>query len=365
MNDIALVSLARPVTGVQPVTLIRPGDPLPSVGTLVMMAGYGLAGTGTMPATVDDRRRRVGQSNVSDFPSADLGSAAPVGIATVFRNPAVSPPGSLPALEAAPDEGDSGGPLFMVTPNGLVQIGEVCCGGLEIYDGHSGYGSPSAFTAVVYYHGWITENDPLRVTVSRAGTFSWSQSAAWVDLFGRSEAPNNRDGNFAGFGTLGRYYDVTIGPSTIMSLDTFPTIDRLSIAGAGSQLTIGAPFALNVLVGTALSAGTLAMSGGTLVSPEFLISGGLLTGNGAIIANPTAGFMTGLCNSGVCVSGGMVAPVGTLTVHGNYTQTGGLLQFQLAPNRANGSLAVDRHRRAGRHSRRQRHAWTLRHINAL
>ena len=204
----------------------------------------------------------------------------------------------------------------------------------------SGYGSSNAFTAVIYYHDWITENDPLRFTASRAGMFSWSQSAAWVDSFGRSEAPNNRDGNFDEFGTLGRYYDVTIGPSTIMSLDMSPMIDRLSIAGAGSQLSIAAPFTLNVLVGTALSAGKLTMSGGTLVSPEFLISGGLLTGNGAIIANPAAGFMTGLCNTGVCVSGGTVAPVGTLTVHGNYTQTGGLLQFELAPNRANGKLAV-------------------------
>jgi hypothetical protein len=34
------------------------------------------------------------------------------------------------------------------------------------------------------------------------------------------------------------------------------------------------------------------------------------------------------------------APVGTLNIQGNYTQTGGLLQFQLAPAGANGKLAV-------------------------
>jgi len=42
----------------------------------------------------------------------------------------------------------------------------------------------------------------------------------------------------------------------------------------------------------------------------------------------------------VTVSGGTVAPVGTLSIQGNYTQTGGLLQFQLAPTGANGKLAV-------------------------
>jgi hypothetical protein len=36
--------------------------------------------------------------------------------------------------------------------------------------------------------------------------------------------------------------------------------------------------------GNAAAAGTLAMTGGTLVSPEMLISGGLLTGNGTIFA---------------------------------------------------------------------------------
>ena len=83
VNDIALVSLARPVTGVQPVTVIRPGDPLPSVGTLVTMVGYGVAGTGTMPATVNDNRRRVGQSNVRSL-SPNLWAQSPLFLSTCF-----------------------------------------------------------------------------------------------------------------------------------------------------------------------------------------------------------------------------------------------------------------------------------------
>jgi outer membrane autotransporter protein len=162
-----------------------------------------------------------------------------------------------------------------------------------------------------------------------------------LDTLGRSEVPNNSDGNLNNFGTLGRYYNVTIGASTIMSLDMNPTIDTLSIAGAQSQLVIGAPYTLGVVVSTTLSAGTLAMSGGTLISPEFLMSGGMLTGSGTIMAaGGAAGFNTGLCNSGMCVTGGTVAPIGTLSIQGNYTQTGGVLQFQLAPTGANGKLVV-------------------------
>jgi outer membrane autotransporter protein len=138
-----------------------------------------------------------------------------------------------------------------------------------------------------------------------------------------------------------RYYRVTLSNPGTVTVDMNPQIDALSIAGAQSQLIIGAPFRLEVLVGTTLSAGTLTMSGGTLISPEFLMSDGLLTGSGAIVAaGGAAGFNTGLCDSGMCVTGGTVAPVGSLTIQGNYTQTGGLLQFQLAPGGANGQLAV-------------------------
>ena len=117
-----------------------------------------------------------------------------------------------------------------------------------------------------------------------------------------------------------------------------PTIDTLAIAGAQSQLVLPTGFMLTTVLSTTLSAGTLAMTGGTLVSPEMLISGGLLTGNGTIVA---AGGNTGVCDTGVCNTGGTVMPVGTLTIHGNYTQTGGMLAYQLSPSGASGTLAVE------------------------
>jgi hypothetical protein len=79
------------------------------------------------------------------------------------------------------------------------------------------------------------------------------------------------------------------------------------------------------------------MTGGTLISPEMLISGGLLTGNGTIIS---VGGDTDVCDTGVCNTGGTVMPVGTLTIQGNYMQTGGTLAYQLSPTGASGKLVV-------------------------
>src|SRR5262249_54902303 len=240
-NDIALLSLAKPVTNVTPATLLKPGDPMPAVGTLVRLVGYGFAGTGTqpggiingmlLPGTVVDSRRRIGETNIGAFgkdPSFD--PSALDAILAQFRNPqsADNPdqfglnargiPG--PGLQAQVGPGDSGGPLFIMTPNGLVQIGTVIGGQVP-----SGYGSIAWWTQVQLYDSFITNNNPLRSTTSQAGTFSWNQSAAWLDTLGRSEVPNNSGGDFIGFGALGRYYNVTIGAFTIMSLNMNPTID--------------------------------------------------------------------------------------------------------------------------------------------
>ena len=85
-------------------------------------------------------------------------------------------------------------------------------------------------------------------------------------------------------GKVARYYDVTLSNPGTITLDMNPQIDTLSIAGAQSQLVIGGPYTLQVLLDTRLSAGTLTM-----------------------------------------LPGGILAT-------GTYTQTGGLLQFQLAPS---------------------------------
>jgi uncharacterized protein with beta-barrel porin domain len=207
-----------------------------------------------------------------------------------------------------------------------------------------GYGDVSAWTPVNLFASWIAQNDPLRLVTANTGNFNWSNPAAWTDsVLGQTGfAPDNTvvynqaaGSNFTQ--NTARYYDVTLSSPGTVTLDMDPTIDTLAISGAQSQLVLPAGFTLTTVLSTTLSAGTLAMTGGTLDSPEMLISGGLLTGNGTIVA---AGGNTGVCDTGVCNTGGTVMPVGTLTIQGNYTQTGGVLAYQLSPTGASGTLAV-------------------------
>src|SRR5262249_36119191 len=106
---------------------------------------------------------------------------------------------------------------------------------------------------------------------------------AWIDPFPDATRPNgavpdntrgsvNIDANEAA-----RYYNVTlVNPGTI-TLDMNPQIDNLSIMGAQSQLVIGGPYTLEVLLDTRLSAGALTMlPGGILATGTYTQTGGLL-----------------------------------------------------------------------------------------
>ncbi|MBV8512998.1 MAG: autotransporter domain-containing protein [Xanthobacteraceae bacterium] len=220
----------------------------------------------------------------------------------------------------------------MQTANGLVQIGLVQGG-----DPSGTYGMTNNWTPVNLFLDWIAENNPLRQVTAAAGNFNWSNQAAWVDSVPDfvSEVPNNNVISYTGGA---RYYQVTLSNAGTITLDTDPTIDTLAITGAQARLVLPEGFTLSTVLSTTLSAGTLAMAGGTLASPEVLINGGLLTGDGTIIS---AGGSTGLCATGVCNTGGIVMPVGRLAIQGNYTQSGsGVLAYQLSPTGASGNLAV-------------------------
>lgn len=91
-----MTSRSCPFTAVTPVILLKPGDPMPEVGTLVNLVGYGFAGTGTQPAgrdpngnpppgTVIDSRRRIGETNIGAFDDVIRI------IRAQFRNPQSSP----------------------------------------------------------------------------------------------------------------------------------------------------------------------------------------------------------------------------------------------------------------------------------
>jgi outer membrane autotransporter protein len=327
LNDIAVISLDQPLTNVQPATLLmlQPGQAgFPTVGTTITMVGYGAYGTGSQPPTRStppalgdgpfDDRRRVGTSSlglygvpsylfeqnffVSQFRNPNNGNFVPP--TPPGGDVQVNPPNAfglqIPTtpLEAGTAPGDSGGPLFAIINGQLVQIG-VVRGGLGAFQFFPdetiveffGYGEFSDWTPINLFLQWIQQNDPLRDVTARAGNFNWSNPAAWIDnVPGVASAVPNNTVNFIDpeGDTVARYYNVTLSNAGTITLDMNPQIDNLSIMGAQSQLVIGGPYTLQVLLDTRLSAGALTM-----------------------------------------LPGGILAT-------GTYTQTGGLLQFQLAPS---------------------------------
>jgi hypothetical protein len=88
--------------------------------------------------------------------------------------------------------------------------------------------------------------------------------------------PDNTRDNVADYeNDTARCYRVTLSNPGTITLDMNPQIDALSIEGAQSQLVIGAPYTLEVLLDTSLSAGTLTMlPGGTLTTGTYTQTGG-------------------------------------------------------------------------------------------
>jgi uncharacterized protein with beta-barrel porin domain len=357
-NDIAVISLAQPVTNVAPVKLLmlQAGQPgFPTVGTTITMAGYGLQGTGSTqvavtwhakpgtdnpppPAdqvqlTTADSRRRVATSSLGSYGTipGQSGLLHPFFNAQ-FRNP-LSPDSpnffnlQVPTtpLEGGTASGDSGGPLFAVVNGQMTQLGVVrgglgqltyYCPGPEGpqdpvvcadqnnppeqtgYIERFGYGNFSDWTPINVFLQWIHENNPLRQVTAAPGNFNWSNPAVWIDAFAdparpNGAAPDNTRGSVdINANQAARYYDVILNNPGTITLDMNPQIDSLSIMGAQSQLVIGGPYTLQVLLNTSLSAGVLTM-----------------------------------------------LPGGTLAT-GTYTQTGGLLQYLLAPGGGSGKITV-------------------------
>src|SRR3984893_7963425 len=289
-NDVAVISLAQPITTISPVSI---AGLVPAPGTVLVSAGYGANGTGTACCNPTDNKRRNMTIEFGAF--AQLGDSN--FLQAQFRNP-LSPfdPNEFgltvptSSLEGGTAAGDSGGPVFIQTAAGLVQIGTLTGGFNPINPLQpSQYGDISFWTPLALFLDWGAQNNPLRQVKAAAGNFNYGTTAAWIDSVPGvpSRVPDNTRGSVdINANEAAHYYQVTLSNPGTITLDMNPQIDTLSIVGAPSQLVIGGPYTLEVLLGTLLSAGTLTM-----------------------------------------------LPGGTLTT-GFYTQTGGLLQFQLTPGGA-------------------------------
>src|SRR5262245_52288853 len=205
-NDIAVISLAQPITTISPVTI---AGVVPAPGTVLVSAGYGGSGigsqnpgpNGTEFLNFDNKRRNMtiefGALGNSfqvvglNVPLSTI-SAQPFLLAQ-FRDP-LSPNSTIPnnnpnnvfnlivptsPLEGGTAPGDSGGPVFVQTSAGLVQIGELF-GGFPSFLG-TNYGDVSGWTPLALFLDWIAQNNPQRQVTAAPGNFNWSNPAAWID----------------------------------------------------------------------------------------------------------------------------------------------------------------------------------------
>lgn len=106
-----------------------------------------------------------------------------------------------------------------------------------------------------------------------------------------------------------RYYDVTFAAdgNTTIAPGTTITVDRVTVNGANTALTIGG--VLNTLINTNSFAGTIAVNGALNSTGSVSFFGGLLTGTGTVTA-PSVDFLIG------AIAPGTVGTVGTLTING-------------------------------------------------
>lgn len=321
-GDIALLSLAAPVTTVPVIQLMSAGSPQPKAGSLVMIAGYGYAANGSETDIVErDGRRRIAHMNLGKHEKEAPTDFAPVYMAE-FRRFNLTLPDAfglnklgvpVPLDSGSGGPGDSGGPLFLVLADGsLRQIGTVL-GTNSARDG--GYGIINIWTDTVWYNNWLDENNPLRTTSMAAGSHAWSDAAAWTDTLGRHDVPINAAGNVSsGRGASGRYYQVKLTRPGTLTVDMNARIDTLRVAQADATLDIASKRTLSVVTDTQLQNGKIVLTGALDVA-SFGMTGGQLSGTGRLTAT-----------NGVAFSGGVITPgtataAGKLTIVGNYVQS--------------------------------------------
>ncbi|MEJ1969360.1 MAG: autotransporter domain-containing protein [Rhizomicrobium sp.] len=150
-----------------------------------------------------------------------------------------------------------------------------------------------------------------------------------------TQSPQDFDGNPT-TGAPARYYDVTLAANGVTTLSgANVTVDKLTINGASTGLTIAAGAGLTTLIVTNSFAGTTTVNG-TLSSPNGVqMFGGLLQGTGTV--NAAVGgvsFMLG------AVAPGTNGTIGTLTINGPVVFGAGSTTLIDVTNTATDLLAV-------------------------
>jgi uncharacterized protein with beta-barrel porin domain len=148
-----------------------------------------------------------------------------------------------------------------------------------------------------------------------SGTLLQVGSGALTGPGSTNFVPNNTIGT-PGLQNSTRWFEVNLrSAGTTYLTNSTVTIDRLSVRGASSGLTIRSGARLNTTISSFLDAGSLRVNG--IFSPlRLTVAGGTLTGTGSVVTTATSG-------AGLLVNGGVLSPgdgpgsVGTLSVTGN------------------------------------------------
>jgi hypothetical protein len=156
VNDVAMLFLDKPVTGITPVAIAGPGDAaLEQPGVPVRLIGYGETRpvTPTMPPTRDPLQ--AGDLSLISTPTC-LKSYPKAVVPTEICGQDVSGDAAL----TQPCAGDSGGPLLAQGPNGPVQIG-VTSWGAEVKDKDCGVAHlPAVWMRVSSFHDFLANPHP-------------------------------------------------------------------------------------------------------------------------------------------------------------------------------------------------------------
>lgn len=141
-DDLALIRLARPVAGVEPVPVYPHGD---EVGRLVTVVGRGDFGTGESGPVGNDGRVRGATNEVDSADEKLLGWR--------FHAPAE---GAVTELEGISGPGDSGGPAFVEVDGRRWLVGVSSAQSTRATGGREGvYGVTEYYARVSSYLRWI------------------------------------------------------------------------------------------------------------------------------------------------------------------------------------------------------------------
>ena len=117
-------------------------------------------------------------------------------------------------------------------------------------------------------------------------------------------------------GVAGRYYDVTLRNAGIVTLNSNVTVDRFTVLGASSQLTVNSGASLTSLIDVMHSTGIVQNNGTITTGGDYLFSSGLLGGTGRV----NTPFLTSVLGN---FAPGTLGTVGTLTIGGNLVMASG------------------------------------------